>query len=86
MGKLIYAEALKESLGYYPMLTNLMIGMFTRIINEQEEVEIPAVKEGRWIPEGKHFECSRCWGVSKKATPYCPYCGSRNKEERHEEG
>ena len=82
MGKLIDSEALKESLGYYPMLTDLMIRMFTRIINEQEEADVPAVRTGRWIPEGKNYECSRCWGVSKKATPYCPYCGSRNKEEK----
>ena len=81
--KLIDADILKESLGYYPMLTNLMISMFRRIINEQEEIIIPAVTEGRWIPsKGEGFECSRCWGMSKRQTLYCPTCGSRNHPDK----
>ena len=82
----IDADALKESLSCYPMLTNLMIRMFARIIDEQENIIIPAVTKGRWIPSpGEGDECSRCWGISKMPGRFCPTCGSQNSLERNDE-
>ncbi len=84
--KLIDADDLKVNLGHYPMLTGLMIRMFTRIINEQEEVPVPGITKGRWIPSpGEGYECSRCWGISKMPGRFCPTCGSQNSLERNDE-
>lgn len=77
--RLIDADAMIDSLGYYPMLNDVLRNMVTRITNDQETVASP--KEGRWIPkEGVGFECSECWRVNKYPTLYCPSCGSRNKK------
>ena len=81
--RLIDADAMIDSLGYYPMLNDVLRNMVTRIVNEQETV--PLRREGRWIVDkGVGYECSECWGTYKKPTLYCPGCGSRNKLEDKE--
>ena len=81
--RLIDADAMIDSLGYYPMLNDVLRNMVVRIVNEQET--IPYARVGRWIPAGKEgYECSECWRTTKKPKFFCPICGSRNK--KHNEG
>lgn len=52
---------------------------------DEEPIEAPDVKHGRWIDMDDHVMCSCCgathYGADKN---YCPNCGSRMDEEATE--
>lgn len=75
--KLIDADKLIHDIGTLPALTPYQFSRIVNVINEQPPVDS---RTGSWIvSQGEGFECSRCWRINDKPTPYCPTCGSRNR-------